>query len=110
MMAAIFAFSSIPSAEMPSFGFLDYLVKKGGHAFGYGLLGLTYMHGLKGESHVITVRHLLLAWILATLYSATDELHQAYVPGRNPAMTDVLIDSIGAAVALFLVSRYQKQK
>ena len=110
MMAAIFAFSSIPSVEMPSFGLLDTLVKKGGHALGYGLLGLTYLHGLKGENQGITFRNLLLAWMLATFYSATDEFHQAYVPGRNPAMTDVLIDSVGAAVALFLVSRYQKQK
>jgi hypothetical protein len=40
MMAAIFGFSSIPSAEMPDFGLLDTLVKKGGHALGYGLLAL----------------------------------------------------------------------
>lgn len=42
LMAAIFIFSSVPSEEMPSFGFWDTLVKKGGHAAGYGLLALTY--------------------------------------------------------------------
>ena len=49
MMAAIFAFSSIPSVELPNFGLLDYLVKKGAHALGYGLLALSYIWGLKRE-------------------------------------------------------------
>ena len=110
MMAAIFSFSSIPSTEMPDFGLVDFVVKKGGHAFGYGLLGLAYLRGLKGEGRTISPRHLLLAWALATLYSATDEFHQSFVPGRHPAVTDVVIDSIGAALALFMASRYYKQK
>ena len=40
MMSAIFAFSSIPSNEMPSFDWADMLLKKGGHMTGYGLLEL----------------------------------------------------------------------
>jgi len=102
MMAAIFAFSSIPSTEMPNFGLVDFLVKKGGHALGYGLLALSYLRGLKGERSEIISRQLFVAWALATLYSATDEFHQSFVPGRHPAVMDVMIDSIGAAVALFL--------
>ena len=85
-------------------------MKKGGHALGYGLLGLAYLRGLKGEGHILTPRHLLLAWTLAVLYSATDEFHQSFTPGRTPAVTDVLIDSVGAAVALFLAGRYYKDK
>jgi VanZ family protein len=44
------------------------------------------------------------------LYSATDEFHQSFTPGRHPAVTDVMIDAIGAAVALILAARYYKQK
>ncbi len=40
VMVIIFGFSSIPSREMPSFGFWDLLVKKGAHMLGYGLLAL----------------------------------------------------------------------
>ena len=104
MMAAIFGFSSISSKEMPNFGLVDFLVKKGGHAIGYGLLALAYLHGLKGKGSNISSRHLILAWIFATLYSATDELHQSLVPGRHPAVTDIMIDSFGAAVALTLAA------
>ena len=110
MMAAIFGFSSIPSVDMPSFGLLDFLVKKGGHALGYGLLALCYLHGLKGDSKVIYLRWIAIAWALAVLYSASDEFHQSFVPGRYPSMTDVLIDSLGAAIAMILADKYNKQK
>jgi len=110
MMVAIFAFSSIPSEEMPSFGLVDFLVKKGGHALGYGLLALAYLHGLKGENEKVIPSQLYIAWFLATLYSATDEFHQSFVPGRHSAVSDVMVDSLGAAAALWLAGRYYRQK
>ena len=110
MMAAIFAFSSIPATEMPNFGLVDFLIKKGGHALGYGLLALACLRGLKGESDKLTSRQYVFAWILATLYSATDEFHQSFVPGRYPAVTDVLIDSVGAVTAVLFARRYYKLK
>jgi len=109
MMSVIFGFSSISSPEMPSFGLLDFVVKKGGHALGYGLLALAFLRGLKGESSSIVSRQVLVAWILATLYSATDEYHQSFVPGRHPAFTDVMIDAIGAGLALLLIYRFRKK-
>lgn len=110
MMVTIFGFSSIPSTEMPSFGLLDYLVKKGGHALGYGLLGLAYLHGLRGEKDDVDNLWFFIAWALAALFSATDEFHQSFVTGRHPAVTDVMIDAFGAAIALILANRYFKQK
>ena len=109
-MVAIFFFSSIPSAEMPKFGVLDFLVKKGGHALGYGLLALAYLRGLKGESSTFLSSQIFIAWILATVYSTTDEVHQSFVPGRYPAVSDVMIDSLGAALALIFSTRIGKKK
>ena len=110
MMAAIFGFSSIPSSGMPDFGLLDLIVKKGGHALGYGLLALAYLYGLKGDEKNIVPRWLFAAWVMAVLFSTTDEFHQSFVPGRHPAATDVLIDSLGAAAALAIAYLYYKQK
>jgi len=95
---------------MPNFGLMDFLVKKGGHALGYGLLALAYLRGLKGERSEIVSRQLFIAWMLATLYSATDEFHQSFVPGRHPAVTDAMIDSIGATLALMLVAKFHNKK
>ena len=109
MMAIIFGFSSIPAAELPNFGLVDFLVKKGGHALGYGLLALTFLRGLNDESQEIDSRWFFMAWMMAVLYSITDEFHQSFVPERHPAVTDVMIDAIGAALMLFLFNRFRKK-
>jgi VanZ family protein len=45
----------------------------------------------------------LLAWLLALIFSATDEFHQSFVPGRHASAFDVLVfDNFGAAFALWL--------
>lgn len=49
-------------------------------------------------------RALLPAWLLATLYAATDELHQMFVDGRGPALLDIGIDSLGALCGAALVA------
>ncbi len=95
-MVAIFALSSIPSEEMPSFGFWDTLVKKGGHAVGYGILALSYWYAMKWEK-----KHAWLAFLLAVLYALSDEFHQSFVPGRTPSLLDALgFDAGGALLAL----------
>ncbi len=110
LMAVIFIFSSLPSAELPNFNWADRIVKKGGHALGYGLLAFAYLRGLKGESSHVSARQFFGAWLLAVLYSTTDEFHQSFTPGRHPTVTDVMIDALGAGLALILAGRYYKQK
>jgi VanZ family protein len=106
LMAVIFVFSSIPSNELPDFDWADRLVKKGGHALGYGLLALSYARGLRSGILPETAqggrRRYLAAFLLAVLYSVLDEFHQSFTPGRHPSPWDVLIDSGGAALALLL--------
>lgn len=98
MMTVIFVVSSRASAELPDFGHWDYFVKKGGHALGYALLALAYWRGLgleRGKKW--------LAWVLAICYAVTDEIHQAFVPGRHPSVWDVLLfDNLGAIAGLVL--------
>jgi VanZ family protein len=98
IMLVIFVFSSQPRDNLPSFLNWDYVVKKGGHFIGYGLLALSYFHMLRYDK-----RQYWLAWLLAVLYAATDEFHQSFVPGRNPSIVDIfLFDGLGALFALWL--------
>jgi VanZ family protein len=97
-MAVIFAFSSQPGDKLPSFLDWDYVIKKMGHAIGYGLLALSYLHYFKYDR-----KRYWLAWLLALIFSATDKFHQSFVPGRNASAFDVLVfDNLGAACALWL--------
>ncbi len=97
VMAAIFAFSSVPKDDMPMFGMWDLLVKKGGHMLGYAFLALAYRHALGGKND-------RLAWALAVLYACMDEIHQRFVPGRGASVIDVGVDAVGAALALWWVT------
>ena len=129
MMVIIFGFSSIPSDDMPSFGGLDFSIKKFGHAFGYALLALAYFRGLRstgnnlhavheGEGRVtfptfpaLMIKHpCFFAWLMAILFSATDEFHQFFVPGRNPSILDVfLFDNFGAIFGLWIYVLLEKR-
>ncbi|MBI5824417.1 MAG: VanZ family protein [Chloroflexi bacterium] len=96
VMLVIFAFSSRPSEDLPYFLGWDYFIKKSSHVVGYGLLALSYLHLFNSNK-----KQYWLAWLFTVLYSATDEFHQSFVPGRHPALTDVLIfDNLGALFAL----------
>lgn len=101
LMAAIFAFSSRAGDDLPNFGGWDYFIKKGAHAIGYGLLASSYLRAFKDRMH-------FLAWLFAVLYSATDEFHQSFVPGRRASIIDVLVfDNLGAILGLLIYSRWE---
>ena len=99
MMALIFGGSSTPGNNLPSFSSWDTILRKGGHVFGYALLGLSYMHGLAG-SRKIKRRTLALAVIMAAAYAISDEFHQSFTPGRTASVTDVVIDTFGAVIGV----------
>jgi VanZ family protein len=97
LMAIIFAVSSTPGNDLPQFGMFDLPLKKGGHILGYALLAASYLHNL-ANSRSINIRMLVTSIILAGFYGLTDEFHQSFTPGRTPSITDVSIDTIGAAL------------
>jgi hypothetical protein len=99
-MVVIFLFSSRTGTELPNFLSWDYAVKKASHAIGYGLLAASFFFALR-----FAPRYRWLAWLLAILYSATDEFHQSFVPGRHASFVDIFVfDNFGALIALWLSS------
>ncbi len=46
---------------------------------------------------------LAAAFFGAALFAVTDELHQAFVPGRTPDVRDLVVDLAGILVALALI-------
>lgn len=103
-MAAIFTLSSLPARAIPYFGDLDFLVKKGGHAAGYALLGISYYFALPRR---LSIGYRWgVALLMAVLFALSDEFHQSFVEGRTSSLRDVAIDTAGAAVSLTLGAFY----
>jgi VanZ family protein len=89
----------LPRTPQETLFFLHYLIRKCGHLTEYFILSLLVLRGLragKKESH--------LGWAVAAvavvaIYAALDEFHQSFVPGRTPAVADVLLDTAGGIAA-----------
>ncbi len=104
LMAIIFVLSSLPGDRLPNFGLWDVLLKKGGHAVGYGLLGLAYFSAL--PRRLSFSYRWFLALFMAVLFALSDEFHQSFVNGRASSFGDVVIDGFGAALALMIAAPY----
>lgn len=74
---------------------VDHMVRKTAHYLEYVLLAFLVCGCLQvGEWR--SMRVYLIPWAIATVYAASDELHQRFVPGRNGCLSDVCLDSFGA--------------
>jgi VanZ family protein len=81
---------------------IHYYIRKSAHVFEYAVLGGLMLRALRrNKAHVR--RAFAVAWLLSTCYAATDEFHQSFVPGRTPKVTDVMLDSAGAAFGIGLM-------
>ena len=82
----------------------------------YALLGiLTWLalRSLQPQPRPWCRRDAVKALIIVFVYAISDEIHQAYVPSRQGAAVDVLIDTAGGAAGLFLVTvvrRFSKRE
>jgi VanZ family protein len=91
----IFTLSSIPDLGT-GLGTWDLVLRKLAHAAEYAVLGVLLLRAIGRPG---------AAFALATLYAATDEIHQAFVRGRQASLLDLAIDAAGAAVGIALATR-----
>lgn len=49
-------------------------------------------------------RYMWISFIFCVIYACTDEIHQFFSEGREPALRDVCIDSAGALLGVFFTS------
>jgi VanZ family protein len=102
LMALIFFLSAQPNLSS-GLGWIDHVARKLVHASEYALLCFLWWRALRTVTD--RLRALAPAFVIAVGYAATDEVHQRFVPGRHSTWVDVLIDSMGAAIAALLLYR-----
>jgi len=82
---------------------LPHGVDKVIHACAYGMLALLLGRALIAERGVPAGRACALAFLLVVAYGALDEIHQSWIPGRDPSIWDWAADAGGAAAAQLAV-------
>jgi hypothetical protein len=117
-MAGLFALSSVPDDPRKP-GIATYFprpsIQNALHVPAYAGLSYLMWRGLRGPgppggaetAETFGRRNAaLLAAALAALYGVTDEVHQMFVVGRTPSVTDALANALGAfAVAAWAALR-----
>jgi VanZ family protein len=86
---------------------IHHLIRKGGHLTEYAVLALLLWRAVrqprKNDPRPWKWDEAGLALSLVFCYAASDEFHQIFVPTRTAQVSDVMIDTVGGAVALTLV-------
>lgn len=110
-MTVLFAFSSVPASEKPTaslqsmLSILSPFIQNFLHMPAFGVLAVSWYWALQALYRE-TKFNLKWAFILTAMYAVFDEWHQFYVSGRSASLMDVLLDFVGAAIALFFLYVY----
>ena len=96
----IFLQSSFPSIEsVPELPYSDKFL----HFFAYAVLGALFFRAYK----TLRVRNrlnllIMLSILSSSLYGASDELHQHFVPYRSAEWMDIFADVLGSVFGVFI--------
>lgn len=106
-MIAIFYLSSFSELELKGeLAPLDFIARKLAHMAEYALLTALLFWPLSYEKlkspHLVSVA-------VAFIYAVTDEVHQAFVPGRSARIFDIGVDTLGIIIAVIVI-RYLYQR
>lgn len=96
----------IPNLTDDRFKIIHQLIRKSAHFTEYFIFCVLLYRGVRGQRSGWRWLWGLSAWFAAAIYSALDEIHQAFVASRTASPYDSLLDSIGALVALFVLYLY----
>lgn len=99
----VWNFDELDSAEREEIlSDIDHVVRKIAHFCLYATLGALFTSASFWYSRT-WIAHLLLPTLFGTLYAASDEIHQMFVPGRGPLFSDVVLDSCGVLAGVLFV-------
>lgn len=82
-------------------------VRKLAHFTIYLILGLLVAMLLK-EYNLNVRQIILISLLICFIYATSDEIHQLFVNGRSGEIKDILIDTSGSFIGIFLTSKIVK--
>lgn len=100
--AIIFFFSSRPALHTASDYATDFVIKKLAHFTEYAIFSIFVYRAISHTCSLPKTHCALLAVVFTIIYAISDEWHQSFVPGREPHVRDVLIDTTGGLFGVFI--------
>jgi VanZ family protein len=88
-----------PHASQEALFLIHHFIRKMGHVTEYFILSLLILRGIRAGKQGVHLGWALAAIVIVGCYAALDEFHQSFVPGRTPAVSDVLLDTAGGIAA-----------
>ena len=98
---------------------LHTLIRKCAHITEYALLGASVVFAYHPEISDFVHKKtegtksplfIIIPLVICALYSASDETHQLFVPGRSGEVLDVLIDSCGSLVGILIMNHIYRRR
>ena len=81
---------------------MEKVIRKIAHFSIYTSLGFLLLSFI--STYNITERkRIFVSLSIGVLYAISDEIHQGFVPGRSPQVTDVILDSMGILFGILIV-------
>ncbi|MGH4117740.1 VanZ family protein [Clostridium sp.] len=83
-------------------GLCDFIIRKAAHFIIYFILYILAYRAMNIKGNT-DIKSFILPILIVFVYACSDELHQAFVPGRGPAFRDVLVDTSGGLAASIIM-------
>jgi VanZ family protein len=101
-MAILFGLSSMSTPPPPPADFTFYDV----HILAYAGLGALTARATGRGLRDVSMRAVLGAIVISSLYGVSDEYHQLFVPGRSFDVLDMVADAIGSVAGASAVGAW----
>jgi len=101
VMATLFKLSTLPGNDplLNSFHFNDKIE----HFIAYFVLGITFCIWIPSKNWFAKPAvYGVIVVVLCTLFGASDEYHQGFVPGRSSDLYDLAVDFAGGVAAVLV--------
>ena len=95
-------YGSEEKIEQPVLERTQKVIRKLAHFSIYTLVGFLLM-SFVSTYNLDEKKRCLISLGIGIIYATSDEIHQAFVPGRGPQITDVMIDTMGVLLGLLIV-------
>jgi VanZ family protein len=98
---------AFPHLSSEALGVAVFTIRKCAHVSEYAVLALLVWRALRKptrrDSRPWSWQLAGVTIAVAFAYAASDEMHQYFIPSRDASVRDVMLDTVGATIALLLL-------